>query len=835
MICDISFYSTYHSIHNTYITLPNNLKVLATHVGTVHLHDSVILHDVLFVPSFTFNLISVHKLTSSLPISVLFLGNVCYLQDLASGKRIGSASLHNGLYCLTFPSFSTSPLPTQPTALYSQTDPPGSFDLWHYRLGHLSHSKIPSLQLFHSGITTKPLQPCAICHFAKQRKLPFHLSSSISTAIFDLVHIDTWGPNSQPSYDGFSYFLTIVDDYSRVTWVMLMKNKSDAKQHIQSFCAYAAKQFGKHVKRIRSDNAREFLLTDFYQKEGIVHETSCVETPQQNSRVERKHQHILSVARALKFQANLPLSFWSDCVRHAVFLINRLPSPVLDDQTPYQLLHDKPPDLSFLRVFGSLVYASTLVSHRIKFTSRARECIFLGYSLGTKGFKLYDLHSHDVFVSRDVVFYEHVFPYKLLPSPDSDLGRPQATLNPSSFLCPDIPLPSASLHPPISSPVDEIEPSSPTAHHPTSPNTSISPIPSFPDTTSSPTSATSPDQLTDQLPDMSPSSNDSPQPLQQTDHPRRTNRTRKLPSYLTDYHLSMLSQQEKAATNLSSIPLEQGSTHQQGMHPLSKVVSYNALHPKFRQFCLSVSSFSEPKTFREACKQENWIKAMTTELNALEQNQTWRLEHLPTGKQPIGCKWVYRVKVKSDGSIERYKARLVAKGYTQQEGLDYTETFAPVVKMTTIRVLLAISASRNWHIEQLDVNNAFLHEEVYMEPPPGLIISPNDEGKVCRLTKSLYGLKQASRQWFAKLTEALITIGYRQSNADYSLFTKGSGNDFTVILIYVDDLILAGSSMQEISAVKTYLDKAFQIKDLGALRYFLGLEVARSSTGIHLN
>ncbi|CAN1825789.1 Retrovirus-related Pol polyprotein from transposon TNT 1-94, partial [Linum perenne] len=640
-----------------------------------------------------------------------------------------------------------------PTALISTSQPPTEFDLWHYRLGHLSHSRVSYLQSLDSAIVTKPAQPCAICHFAKQRKLPFFLSKSVSNGIFDLIHIDTWGPNSLPSYDGYSYFLTIVDDFSRVTWVMLMKHKSDAKEHIKSFCAYAVKQFGKPVKRVRSDNAKEFLLTDFFHAEGIVHETSCVETPQQNSRVERKHQHILSVARALKFQAGLPLHFWSDCIRHAVFLINRLPSPVLHNQTPYHLLHGKPPDLSFLRVFGSLVYASTLASHRSKFTSRARECIFLGYSFGTKGFKLYDLASHDTFLSRDVVFYEHIFPFLTQSTTDSDLGRPQAPLNPVSNLSAPIPISpphSTSISPFVPAVFDDDDPSSPITpsiirdeeEHSSSPSLSNT----TPETNITPASQTPTHTSTS----LTPTSTFTPPhiatPQTPLDRPRRPRRP---PTYLNDYHLSLLTQttsEVTAETNLSSSSPRQQSKSIQGMHSIDKVVSYDSLHPNFKHFCLSVSSSSEPKTFKEACKNENWINAMSSELTALDQNQTWRFEHLPPGKRPIGCKWVYRVKYKSDGSIERYKARLVAKGYTQQEGLDYTETFAPVVKMTTIRTLLAIAAVNNWFVEQLDVNNAFLHgdlhEEVYMEPPPGLLMNAGDQGKVCRLLKSIYGLKQ---------------------------------------------------------------------------------------------
>jgi hypothetical protein len=186
--------------------------------------------------------------------------------------------------------------------------------------------------------------------------------------------------------------------------------------------------------------------------------------------------------------------------------------------------------------------------------------------------------------------------------------------------------------------------------------------------------------------------------------------------------------------------------------------------------------------------------------------------------------------------VERYKARLVAKGFTQTEGLDYLDTFSPVLKMTTIRMLLAIAASQHWPLFQLDVNTAFLHgdlnEEVYMQPPPGLDL-PNPN-MVCKLQRSLYGLKQASRQWNTKLTDTLIQSGYVQSKADYSLFTKHFSTGFTMILVYVDDLVLGGTDMAEINRVKTMLNDKFSIKDLGALKYFLGFEVARSKEGINL-
>jgi hypothetical protein len=210
---------------------------------------------------------------------------------------------------------------------------------------------------------------------------------------------------------------------------------------------------------------------------------------------------------------------------------------------------------------------------------------------------------------------------------------------------------------------------------------------------------------------------------------------------------------------------------------------------------------------------------------------------LPPNVKPIGSRWVYRVKYKSDGTVERYKARLVAKGYSQVEGLDFFDTFSPVAKLTTVRLLLALSAINNWHLHQLDVNNAFLHgelqEDVYMHIPDGVTCArPN---QVCKLQKSLYGLKQASRKWNERLTSLLLREGYTQSTADYSLFTLTNDANFTALLVYVDDIVLAGNDLMEFTRIKGILDSAFKIKDLGVLKYFLGLEVAHSKLGITIS
>lgn len=227
---------------------------------------------------------------------------------------------------------------------------------------------------------------------------------------------------------------------------------------------------------------------------------------------------------------------------------------------------------------------------------------------------------------------------------------------------------------------------------------------------------------------------------------------------------------------------------------------------------------------------------MQHEIDVLEGNKTWELVPLPAGKKTIGSKWVHKIKYKANGEIDKYKARLVAKGYTQREGLDYHETFSPVAKMVTVRTIISVAASKNWFLYQMDVNNAFLqgdlYEEVYMNFPQGF--HRQGEYRVCKLLKSLYGLKQASRQCNIKLTTVLLQAGYCQSPHDHSLFTKQRGR-IVIILIYVDDLLIIGSDKDLIEEAKKTLHSNFKVKDLGELKYFLGIEVLRSKQGILLN
>ncbi|KAM0026098.1 putative RNA-directed DNA polymerase [Helianthus debilis subsp. tardiflorus] len=261
------------------------------------------------------------------------------------------------------------------------------------------------------------------------------------------------------------------------------------------------------------------------------------------------------------------------------------------------------------------------------------------------------------------------------------------------------------------------------------------------------------------------------------------------------------------------------------------------LSKEAKTFASSLYNEHIPNSVEQALESKNWKDAMEAEMEALLKNNTWERCALPPGKKPMGCRWVFIIKHKTDGTIERYKARLVAKGYTQTYGIDYSETFSPVAKIDTIRVLFSIAANEGWPLHQLDVKNVFLHgelkEEVFMEAQPGFTENFNTD-EVCRLKRALYGLKQSPRAWFGRFTLAMRRYGFQQSNSDHTLFLKRKGKLVTCLIIYVDDMIITGNDEEEMKNLKASLFTKFEMKDLGRLKYFLGIEVLRSKQGIFI-
>lgn len=667
-------------------------------------------------------------------------------------------NLNGGLFTV-HNAANTEPVAKQSSAMSSHSS--DAVKLWHMRLGHLP---FPQLKIIKPSCSISECMNsiiCQICPAARQCRKSFPHSSIKTSAVLEMLHIDIWGPYKSKTYTHCNSFLTIVDDFSRYTWVHLLKAKSEVASVLECFVNYAEKQFKSKVLCIRSDNALELTegtLKQFYLRKGIVNQTSCVHTPQQNGVVERKHRHLLETARALFLQSKLPDRYWGESILCATYLINRMPLSSLGNVTPYSILYREDPDYDILRTFGCLCYVSTLKVQRSKFQPRAEPGIFLGYPPNQKGYKVLNLNTNQVIVSRDVTFHEFHFPFHLHSTTDHY---------------------STSIFLPTVTPVkDYFDPP-------------ISPQPTQPPSTST----------------QSQSSNTVTPP------PDRPVRVRHTPAYLKDYHCHI-------ATNGSICNLVSSE-------------NFNSTHTaQISQLC----NITEPSSYKEASTDPIWVEAMNTELKALENNHTWDLVSLPPGKKCIGSKWVYRVKLKSDGSLERCKARLVAKGFNQRYGIDYEETFSPVVKMNTIRCLIALAASRKWDLFQLDVNNAFLHgdlkQEVYMTPPSGLNVPSH---LVCRLIKTIYGLKQSSREWFDKLHQELTSQGFIQSKNDYSLFIKRTGSLIAIMAVYVDDIILTGTDLATITHIKAHLHSVFGIKDLGLLHYFLGIEVGYYDNGITLS
>ena len=225
---------------------------------------------------------------------------------------------------------------------------------------------------------------------------------------------------------------------------------------------------------------------------------------------------------------------------------------------------------------------------------------------------------------------------------------------------------------------------------------------------------------------------------------------------------------------------------------------------------------------------------MKEELDALTKNHTWDLVSLPPRQSVVGCKWIYKIKTRSDGSLERYKARLVAKGFIQEYGIDYEETFTPVACISSVRALLAVAAARKWDLFQMDVKNAFLNgelsEEVYMQPPPSVSV---DSNKVYHLRRALYSLKQAPRAWFVKFSSTIFRLGYTTSPYDSALFLHRTDKGTILLLLYVDDMIIIGDDLSGLQELKDFLNQQFEMKDLGHLSYFLGLKITHSTDGLY--
>ena len=712
---------------------------LAVYDGTEKVN--VMLKEVLYVPKIQNKLLSLPSMTEK-GATVEFKGQSCKIS--IHGKTYSIGHKHGKLYKLN------SVPEDQTCCLGTAESKADSLSLWHLRYGHLGYDNVKLLngKDMVDGMKIKSAEEvdrysCEGCAMGKQHHQPFPKKSHHKRSKpLELIHSDVCGPMSVPSVGGSRFFVTFIDDFSRYTYVYIIKHKSEVLEKFQEFVKQTENLTGLRVKSLRSDNESEYeskAFKEYCKSKGIMKEDTIPYTPQQNGIAERANRTIMETVRSMLYHAHLPLSFWGEAVSTAVYLKNRSPTSCLKDITPFECWFNKRPDVSNIKVFGCKVYVHVPDQKRRKLDKKSIPCVFVGYPTNSKGYKLYNLESKQMIRSRDVIFLENNFDHKLPDCKDEELK----VLVDEKKVKPD----SVYFNHDIGGVYDEQL-----------------------------------DNHENNVPEV---------------EPVRPQRNRVAPNRLG-------------------------------------VITGN-----WWDFVASVATTDEiePKNINEAYSGSNskqWKEATHSEFESLTKNHTWDLVDLPDGKNVVGCKWIYKIKRNADGDVSRYKARLVAQGYSQVEGMDYEEVFAPVARYNSIRSILAIANELDLDIHQTDVKCAFLHgeldEEIYMEQPEGFI-DENHPNKVCRLQKSIYGLKQSARCWNSAIDKCVKDSGYTQSDADPCIYSKSVDVDgkkyIMLIAVYVDDILLASNNADMMKEEKAKLSAQFEMEDQGEIHYCLGMSIKR--------
>ncbi|CAG9133521.1 unnamed protein product [Plutella xylostella] len=662
-------------------------------------------------------------------------------------------------------------------AMYTSSEE--SAKLWHRRLGHLNANSMQILKNRNKGINyngslTEQCIPCLQGKFAKK---PFPKSQSKSSKVLELIHSDLCGPMSTHSWGGALYLLTFTDDFSRKTFGYLLKAKSEVFVKFLEFKHLVENQTGERIKVLRSDNGREYVNTDmltYLKDNGIVHQTTVPYNPQQNGVSERANRTIIEKARSMLKDSNLPLAYWGEAVNTAIYLKNRVPTQALQNRIPEELWTKKKVNLSHLRVFGCEAHVLVPKEKRLKLDSKTQNCIFVGYATESKGYRLIDPQNPRVIIiARDVAFIEEK---PLVPS------KP---ISPSSEFPPQKVHIDLNHEEPVSRPQFQSQPS-----------TSVC-------TDTSSVSEQTSDLDVSATPEVS-SNASIPEPSSMVPAPQ---------------------------PEPSVVPTPQ---------PERRYPSRNRHPPQRYEENLYMTTDLEPETYKEVTdhpQKENWLEAMKAEYDSLQKHGTWILVDRPTDRKTTKCKWVYKIKKDTSGNITKYKARLVAKGFTQVAGVDYGETFSPVARLSSVRLLFAYAAHHGLQVDHCDVETAFLNgdldEEIYMEQPEGF--SKDPKGKVCLLKKALYGLKQAPRQWNAKVCEAMQKLSLKQTANEHCLYYKREGADLLIVAVFVDDFFVVSNNENMKNDFKDQLKKAFIVKDLGTCKDCLGMRVEHRGDKISLD
>lgn len=657
--------------------------------------------------------------------------------------------------------------------------------LWHKRLGHVRLGNMKFLNIkVPSGLK------CKVCIRGKQPRSPFLNEGTRATKKLQIVHTDVCGPLKVKSIGGCRFFVTFIDDYTRKVFLYTLKHKSEVFKKFIAFKNFAENQTECKIKMLRSDNGTEFVnnsLDEFCEKNGIARQKTAPYTPQQNSLAERMNRTLLDRVRCMLIDSGLTRGFWAEAINTAVRIINSVPCKGTKDKCPDELWTGKTPNLSFFRVFGCTAFAHIPDQKRTKLDEKGIECTFLGYSDTAKAYRLYCRATKKIITSRDVTFIESEFEEANEKEKDdtfyidlSETYEPGGDVVANDVRDEDDSYMSADND--LSDQEEQIPAIQPPANGESEENN--------PSTASCGESSTSAEK----------------QPANTTLDDTIVDNAAADPTFSTKAKVDTTA--SKAVTR-----------------SVSAANPFSLLHSSF-VFCTRTPT--TPKEAFDSDENKQWLDAMKSEIKSLEDNNTWKLVDLLSDRKAIKNKWVFARKIDAAGNTTKYKARLCAKGFSQREGIDCTETFAPVAKYTSLRYILSLTAEMDLHLTQMDVVSAFLNgplsEDVYMEQPPYFDDKSN---RVCKLNKSLYGLKQSGRNWNQLLNQTLIEFGLTRTVSDQCIYVARKPDSIVIVMIWVDDVLIAYNQKNEEEKLRAALESRFKMKYLGDASVMVGINITR--------
>lgn len=746
--------------------------------GDTKIGGNKVVKKVLYVPGMTRNLLSVGQLTDE-GYDIYFNSRHGYILDREDPTKVflrATRDTNSSLYKLDTQREACSEIhfsSATTTRLVESKD--SLLLLWHRRLSHVNLQRLCNMTAkgLVTGIPKLPYEKhiCESCVMGKQHRerIP-KKSNSRSTHPLQLVHSDLCGPFATTSILGAKYLLTFTDDFSRYTWVYFLKSKADTFAQFKIFKSMVENEFNTKLLCLRSDRGGEYLSTEFSlfcDSHGIKRQLTTARTPQQNGVAERKNRTLLEAARSMQAASGLPLYLWDELIRTANYVLNRCETSALASSTPFQQLYKVQPDLSHLRVVGCLTYVHIPAELCHKLAAKSIRAYLVGYDTTSKAYRCFEPIKRRIYITRDVIFNEELSLRSVsdstsaldLPQPaENQISTPTQSTSISITTMP-INVPSPNSH---SLPSLDISTSPQSSEDNFQPSTDIPDSPNTPTDPATPVTPTSYSQPVDS-PITSPTAEALP-------HRKLPLRTRALPVKLCHDYVLLIS-------------------------------------PSTPDICIveTTDTIDDNIPFEQARFHSGWMAAMREEIDSLQQHNTWTLTELPPGHRVLSARWVYRAKPEINPSRTRLKARLVARGIEQRSGIDFNDTFAPVVKWSTIRLIIALAAAHGWPITQMDVVTAFLNgtlkELVYMVQPPGFEV-PGSEHLVCRLNRSIYGLKQSPRAWYEEINRFLISLGWSRSAADSNLYFINEEGKIALLLIFVDDLLLTGNATQKLPKSK---------------------------------